>query len=87
MLHLSPETEALARRIAAVWHVPVEQAVKIAVEASARVAVEPPAREPMTREELIRRMEDISARAGARPVIDPRSDDELLGYDEFGLPR
>jgi antitoxin VapB len=87
VLHLSPETEALAKRIAAAWHVPVEQAVKLAVEASARIAVEPPPREALTREELIARMEELSARAASRPLVDPRSPDELLGYDEFGLPR
>jgi antitoxin VapB len=87
VLHLSPETEALAKRIAEAWHVPVEQAVRLAVEASARIAAEPPPRPEMSKAELIRRMEEISARSGARPLVDPRSPDELLGYDEFGLPR
>jgi antitoxin VapB len=87
MLHLSPETEELAKRVAAAWHVPVEQAVKLAVEASARIAAQPPARQDLSRGELLRRMEELSARAGGRPIVDPRSPDELLGYDEFGLPR
>jgi antitoxin VapB len=87
MLHLSPETEALAHRIAKVWHVPVEKAIKLALEASARIAAEAPAGDAMSKEELIRRMEDLSVRAGARPIVDPRSPDELLGYDEFGLPK
>ena len=32
------------------------------------------------------RLREISDRCAARPVIDPRSDDELAGYDEHGLP-
>jgi antitoxin VapB len=28
----------------------------------------------------------ILARFDALPVLDPRSPDEILGYDEFGLP-
>lgn len=87
MLHLSPEIEALARRIAAARHLPVEQAVRLAVEASARIPAGAPARPQMPRDELIRKMEQISSRAGARPLVDPRSPEELLGYDEYGLPR
>ena len=87
MLHLSPETESLAQRIAEVWHVPAEKAVKLALEASARIAAGAPAGDPVSKEDLIRRLEELSARAGSRPVVDPRSPDELIGYDEFGLPR
>jgi antitoxin VapB len=86
MLHLSPETEALARRIAAARHLPVEQAVRLAVEASARILADAPGPQ-MPRDELIQKMEQVSSRAGARPLVDPRSADELLGYDEYGLPR
>jgi hypothetical protein len=32
---------------------------------------------------MIRRMEEISARCGARPLIDPRSPDELMGSDSL----
>jgi hypothetical protein len=35
----------------------------------------------------INRLREISARCAARPIIDVRSDDELMGYDEFGIPR
>jgi antitoxin VapB len=40
-----------------------------------------------TREELIAAMEEIAARSAARPVVDPRSPEEIVGYDDFGLPR
>lgn len=61
--------------------------MKLAVEASARIAVEPPAKPELSKDELMRRMEEISVRSATRPLVDPRSPDELLGYDEFGLPR
>lgn len=38
-------------------------------------------------EAMIAGMEAISARCAARPVVDPRSAEEIIGYDDFGLPR
>jgi hypothetical protein len=32
-------------------------------------------------------MEDIAARSAARPMAYPRSIDEIIGYDDFDLPR
>jgi len=32
-------------------------------------------------------MEAIAVRSAARPMADPRSIDEIIGYDDFGLPR
>ena len=34
----------------------------------------------------IERLREISDRCAARPLLDARSDDELVGYDEFGVP-
>jgi antitoxin VapB len=34
----------------------------------------------------IDKLREISDRCAARPVFDRRSDDELVGYDEFGIP-
>ena len=33
------------------------------------------------------RLREISDRCAARPIVDPRSDDDLVGYDEIGIPR
>jgi antitoxin VapB len=33
------------------------------------------------------KVDAISRKIAALPVLDSRSDDEILGYDEFGLPR
>jgi antitoxin VapB len=32
-------------------------------------------------------IDEICARMDALPVIDDRTPDEILGYDEFGIPR
>jgi hypothetical protein len=41
----------------------------------------------LTKDELIAGMEAIAARSAARPMADLRSPDEIIGYDDFGLPR
>jgi antitoxin VapB len=35
---------------------------------------------------LLERLFEISERCAARPVLDARSDDEIVGYDERGVP-
>jgi hypothetical protein len=51
-----------------------------------RSSGEPPP-ENLTRSELIARMEAIALRSAARPMADPGSIDEIIGYDDFVLPR
>ncbi len=41
----------------------------------------------LTVEEKRARIEEISRRSAALPVLDQRSEDDILGYDENGLPR
>jgi antitoxin VapB len=87
MIHLSHRTESLARRLAAARGISVEEAVNLAIEESSKeISLPAAADNKLTKDELIRRMEEISARCGARPLIDPRSPDGLLGYDDYGLP-
>ena len=87
MIQLSQQTERLALEIARARGVSLEEAVKHAIEESSKEIAHPAAAgEKLMKEELIRRMEEISARCGARPLVDPRSPDELLGYDDYGLP-
>ena len=33
------------------------------------------------------KVDAISRQIAALPVLDSRTDDEILGYDEFGIPR
>lgn len=48
------------------------------------------ARERVTSSEAVRMAErvlEIARRAASRPVLDQRTPDEILGYDESGVPR
>lgn len=36
---------------------------------------------------LVERLRALGARGAALPVLDPRTADEILGYDDDGLPR
>jgi len=91
MIHLSEQTEAaLAARAANTGRTPDE----ILSEALRYVAEPMPwrsaAKRPtvaISREQLIAHMEEIAARSAARPLVDPRAPDEIIGYDDFGLPR
>ncbi len=35
---------------------------------------------------LVSRILEIAHRAASRPVLDPRTPEEIIGYDEFGIP-
>ena len=86
MLDLAEETEKLAQLIARKVGKTPEDVVREAVEVSARAAGVAPARRQLSRDELIAGMKAISDRCAALPVYDPRTPDEILGYDEHGLP-
>ena len=91
MIKMSQETEALIEAKAAHAGRTPDEIVRDALmragdvlpwRSSARPR--PPA---MTKSELIAGMEEIASRSAARPTVDPRSIDEIIGYDDFGLPR
>ena len=83
-LPADPETARLAAQVATIMRQPLAAIVKEAIEATARAAgvVAPPRR----RIDLDK-VRAILARIDARPVLDNRSPDEIIGYDEFGLPK
>lgn len=74
------EADDLARRLAATTGESLTDAVLVAL------------RERLQREEERRRtgvadrLRRLAAEVSALPVVDHRSDDELIGYDERGLP-
>lgn len=35
---------------------------------------------------IVRRLEALSAEFSSLPAVDPRTPDEIIGYDEHGLP-
>ena len=75
-----PETDRLARRLAQLTGESITKAVRTAVRE--RLEREERQRGRPSLEHLIA----IARRCAARPVLDARSPDEIIGYDERGLP-
>jgi antitoxin VapB len=78
-----PEADRLAREIAERTGETLTGAIVVALrERLARLRPRParPSR-------LIEDMREISRRVAALPRLDNRSDEEIIGYDEDGLPR
>lgn len=78
-----PETDRLARELAALTGETMTQAIRTAI--AERLERERGARRAEI-ERKKRGIEEIQRRVLALPVLDERSDDEILGYDEDGLP-
>ena len=84
MITLPQETEALAERLAAAQRLPVEDAIRAALEAQARVAgvwQEPPMRRDQSPAAIARRkasIDRIVAEIAAMPILDPRSPNEIM---------
>lgn len=76
-----PEADRLARELSARTGETLTEAIVVALrERLARVGAR---HMPSLRTEI----ERIARRASQRAVLDARSPDEILGYDERGLPR
>jgi antitoxin VapB len=76
-----PGTDRLVRELADATGESITTAVRVAVrERLDRVRGAAP------RELRSARIGEIAARSAARPRIDTRSDEEILGYDARGLP-
>ena len=91
MINLSQETEALIQAKSAHTGRTPDQILREALSRTGdvlpwRSSALPPSPH-LSKDELIAAMEAIAARSVARPVADPRSIDEIIGYDDFGLPR
>lgn len=78
-----PEAHDLAAELARRTGQTLTQAVKEALRE--RLAHERVSQTDKTR--LVGRVMELARRASSRPVLDPRTPDEILGYDEQGLPR
>lgn len=76
-----PETEKSVRELASLTGETVTTAVRRAAEERlSRV------RRTQSGRSLKDEILEIGRRCAALPVLDPRSPDEILGYDENGLP-
>ena len=76
-----PEADALARKLAARTGESLTEAVLNALKE--RLQRTEMARRP----NLVRDILAIGKRCSALPVLDTRSAEEIIGYDEHGLPR
>lgn len=79
-----PEVHELAREVAHATGETMTQAVKTALRERLTRVRDDRERERQRRLEAI---EDFVRRFQALPVLDPRTPDEILDYDENGLPR
>lgn len=86
MITLSETTEQLARVLAQRTGSTPDEVIQQALEDRAHVIGIRPVKPRRSREELIAGMKTIADRSAARPILDARSADEILGYDEHGLP-
>lgn len=75
------ETDRLARELAAVTGESITQAARIALEERLR-RVRARQESDVTRQAV----REIIERARTRKVVDSRNEDEILGYDENGIP-
>lgn len=78
-----PEADKLARELAALTGETLTDAVLNALRERVQRAR---MRQRNRRKRLFDRILEISRRARTLPVLDDRSPDEILGYDENGLP-
>lgn len=78
------ETHDMARKLARVTGETLTEAVRTAIrERLDRLE----ARQAVGRRRLAQRLEVIAKHCASLPVLDDRTPDELLGYDDKGLPR
>jgi antitoxin VapB len=73
-------TDELARRLAAVTGEKITDAIRVAVEE--RLEREERQRGKASLQEIMA----IAREIASQRVVDPRSADEIIGYDEHGLP-
>jgi antitoxin VapB len=78
----APEADRLARELAAVTGETITEAVIVAMRE--RLAREE--RRQQNSDSLLEEIRAISHHCASLPVLDTRTDDEILGYDENGIP-
>jgi antitoxin VapB len=82
------EVERLARELATRRNVSITEAIRqsLAEEVRRENVVREAATAPGPRSERFERMMAIAREVAALPTISDLTDDEILGYDEFGVP-
>jgi antitoxin VapB len=78
----APEADRLARKLTAVTGETITDAVIVAMRE--RLAREE--RKLQNSDALLEEIRAISHHCASLPILDTRTDDEILGYDENGIP-
>lgn len=78
------EVERLARQLAARRRISITEAIRQSLEREA--ATPDAAALPAEKKRLFDELMEIAERAGTIPQTSDMTDDEILGYDEFGAP-
>jgi antitoxin VapB len=78
----NPETERLARELARLRGQGITDAVTDALRRELERERRKPRREDL--DEVKKRIDEIVERFNRRPIVDERSDEEILGYNEQG---
>jgi antitoxin VapB len=78
-----PETDRLARELSAVTGETITQAVNVSLRERLRTVV--PEQPRKSEEEYMAAIEEIVQRLNKLPVLDARTEDEILGYNEQGF--
>ncbi len=84
MVILTGMTELLDKAFKAAQTLPAAQQDALARELLSRVAAHG---SPTSRKPDLQRIRAIAARCSTRPLSDPRTADEIIGYDDFGAPQ
>jgi antitoxin VapB len=85
-LPADPETERLARDIAKATGKPLPVVVKEAIAAKAEAAGVQNGGEGGNKRLNFDRLNAIIERSASRPILDARTPDEIVGYNEHGIP-
>lgn len=86
-MELSRELERLAHLVASKTGKTPDIVLKEALEARAREAGVDMTAAPRRRPFDEAKIRSLIERTAALPVLDPRAPDDIIGYDEFGVPR
>jgi antitoxin VapB len=78
-----PETDRLARQVARLTGESLTETVRKALAER----LEREQRKRGRKKRLADVLDEIALECARLPVLDPRSPDEIIGYDEDGLPR
>ncbi len=78
-----PEADRLAREVAKAMGGTITEAV---LESLREKRKQQERRRKSQKDDLVERVMEIGRRCAASPILDDRSEDEILGYDEHGIP-